>query len=484
MLYGLLSEYNKKNVVPMHMPGHKRNTAMLGDGLPYGIDVTEIDGFDNLHDARGVLKETADLASRLYGSRRAFLLVNGSTGGILAGVRSAVRYGGTVIMARNCHISVYNAAELCGLKPAYLLPDIDEASGICGSVRPEQVEKAVRENPEAGLIILTSPTYEGVVSDIKAICDIAHRHSIPVLVDSAHGAHFGFSEYFPPNPVSCGADIVVASLHKTLPALTQCALLHVSGGLIDEGRLASELAVFQTSSPSYVLLSSIDRCLRLLDGGGETLFTEYQKNLEAFDGIISGIEKLRVLCHGADTLENHGVFFGFDPGKIVVSTRSTNLTGHELARLLRSKYRIEPEMAYSDYTVAMTSICDSRDAMTQLARALLDADREAEAGVYGNNPPAPPPPPLRLVTAAEAAGIKGEYRPLEKAAGAMSLEYVWSHPPGIPFIVPGELIDDCTIAFLKQSAGAGIALKSTKGRIPQEIYCAPASDACNSCFLF
>jgi arginine/lysine/ornithine decarboxylase len=169
MLYGLLSEYNKKNVVPMHMPGHKRNTAMLGDGLPYGIDITEIEGFDNLHDARGVLKETADLASRLYGSGRSFLLVNGSTGGILAGVRSAVRHGGTVVMSRNCHMSVYNAAEMnCGLKPRIFCRDIDEAAGICGSVRPSRWKRPLRRIPEAGLIIVTSPTYEGVVSDIKS----------------------------------------------------------------------------------------------------------------------------------------------------------------------------------------------------------------------------------------------------------------------------------------------------------------------------
>lgn len=473
MLYELLSEYNKKGVVPMHMPGHKRNTAMLGDALPYGIDITEIDGFDNLHDAHGVLKATADIASRLYGSRRTFMLINGSTGGILAGVRAAVRYGDTVIMARNCHKSVYNAVELCGLVPVYLMPDLDEASGICGSIRPEQVEKALDNHPEAALVIITSPTYEGVVSDIKSICDIAHRNKIPVLVDAAHGAHFGFSEAFPPSPIYCGADIAVMSLHKTLPALTQCALAHVSGGLIDGNRLASELAVFQTSSPSYVLLSSIDRCLRLLDSGKEALFSEYEKNLEAFNKSISGIGKLRVLCHGADTQNNRGSFFGFDPGKIVMSTRSTNLSGKELAQLLRSKYRIELEMVSADYAVAMSSLCDSRDALALLIGALLDADREAESDVSGDKTLYPPSLPRRLVTAAEAAIIKGERRPIEKAVGMMSLEYIWAYPPGIPFLVPGERIDGSMAAFLRQSADAGLALKSTTGGMPQDIRCAP-----------
>jgi arginine/lysine/ornithine decarboxylase len=478
MLYELLSDYNRKDVVPMHMPGHKRNTAMLGCDLPYGIDITEIEGFDNLHDAHGVLKVTADIATRLYGSKCAFPLVNGSTGGILAGIKSAVRYGDTVIVARNCHKSVYNAIELNGLRPVYLMLDIDEATGICGSIRPEQVRIAVEDNPEAKLVILTSPTYEGVVSDIKMICDTAHRLKIPVLVDAAHGAHFGFSDFFPLNPVSCGADIVITSLHKTLPALTQCALLHLSGGLIDENRLASALTVFQTSSPSYVLLSSIDYCLRLLDGSKETLFETYEKNLKAFDKSISKINKLKILCHGADALKQHESYFAFDPGKIVVSTRRTNLTGNDLAQMLRSKYRVELEMACSDYALAMTSICDSWDALTLLIGALLDADRDAKTVPCNDTNICLHGLPHRHMTATEVAGISGEFTPLDAAAGRMSLEYIWSYPPGIPYIVPGEVIDTGIIEFFRQTTDAGIALKSTKGKVPSEIYCAGIASTC------
>ena len=477
MLYELLSEYNRKDVVPMHMPGHKRNTAMLGDALPYGIDITELDGFDNLHDAHGILKVTAELASRLYGSKQSFPLINGSTGGILAGVRSAVRYGDTVIMARNCHKSVFNAIELCGLKPIYLMPDIDAASCVCGSIRPVQVEQAISENPDAKLVIITSPTYEGVVSDIRTICDIAHRRKIPVLVDAAHGAHFGFSEYFPPSPVFCGADIVITSLHKTLPALTQCALAHISGNLIDENRLASELTVFQTSSPSYVLLSSIDHCLRLLDSGKAALFDTYADNLRAFDRRISRIGMLKVLCHGSDTLKNHECFFAYDPGKIVVSTRHTNLKGYELAQLLRSRYRIELEMASSDYALAMTSICDGWDALMLLIGALLDADRNAKRTTCSDKPLYLPVLPRQRMTAAEAAGMTGGWRPLDEAAGMMSLEYVWAYPPGIPFIAPGEMIDSIVIDFFRQATAAGVALKSTKGRVPTEIYCVGINSA-------
>lgn len=478
MLYELLSEYNRKGVIPMHMPGHKRNTAMLGRDLPYDIDITEIDGFDNLHDAHGILKVTADIASRLYGSKRTFPLVNGSTGGILAGVRSAVRYGDTVIIARNCHKSVYNAVELCGLQPVYLMPEGDRMSGICGSIRPEQVKKAVEEHPDTKLIIVTSPTYEGVISDIKSICEIAHRNKIPVLVDAAHGAHLGFSDFFPHGPVFCGADIVVTSLHKTLPALTQCALAHVHGDLIDENRLAAELAVFQTSSPSYVLLSSIDCCVRILSSDKTALFRTYAENIRTFDKSISRIGKLKIVCHGADTLNSHESFYDFDPGKIVISTRHTNLTGSGLAQLLRSKYRIELEMAYSDYAVAMTSICDGWDSFALLIGALLDINRDTKIVPHDEKHIWPHQLPRRVLTTAEAAELKGAQIPLSEAVGMMALEYIWAYPPGIPYIVPGEVIDGGMIGFIRQLSDTGVALKSTKGQLPEAVYCAEIPNTC------
>lgn len=478
MLYDLLSNYNDKGVIPMHMPGHKRNTAMLGNALPYGIDITEIEGFDNLHDPHGVLKVSADIAAQLYGCRRAFSLINGSTGGILAGVRCATRYGDTVIMARNCHKSVYNAIDICGLRPVYIMPEIDQSTGICGSIHPEQVKMAADLHPEAKLIIITSPTYEGVVSDVSAICHIAHEKNVPVLVDAAHGAHFGFSEAFPPSPIACGADIVITSLHKTLPALTQCALALVNGSLIDDNRLAAELAVFQTTSPSYVLLSSIDYCLRLLSRDKEALFNTYAENIKAFDKSISRIEKLKILCHGPDSFKKHESFFDFDPGKIIISTRHTNLIGIDLANQLRSKYRIELEMAYTDYAVAMTSICDGWDAFELLIGALLDINRDAQNVLCNDKRICSPALPLQKYTAAETAYFKGRHIPLSDAAGKLSLEYIWAYPPGIPYIVPGEKMDDTMIHFIRQISDSGIALKSTTGQLPSSVYCAELTSTC------
>lgn len=470
MLYEALSQYASQDVCPMHMPGHKRNTALLGRQLPYGIDITEIDGFDNLHEAHGILKDTADLASALYGSKKTFLLVGGSTAGILAAVRGTVKRGDKIIMARNCHKSVYNAAELNGLRTVYLVPESDRETGIQGSIAPEQAADALKSHPDARLVVITSPTYGGVISDIRSISALAHEKGIPVLVDEAHGAHLGFSEAFPGEALKNGADLVITSIHKTLPALTQCALAHIGGDLIDGGKIARELTVFQTSSPSYVLLASIDRCVSMLAENRTELFYAYECNLKLFDDAVKGLKKLKVLCHGADTLRRHGSFFQYDPGKIVISTANTQLTGVRVADIFRSRFRIELELAGPDYAVAMTSICDTPENFRRLAEAINALDRMAEETGDRINAGVCCPPPLQKVPVCEALESEGQLLRLEASAGAMALEYVWAYPPGIPILVPGELISPDLIRHMKYLNSVKVNLSSSEGKIPQFIY--------------
>jgi len=466
MLYDSLSEYALRGVCPMHMPGHKRNTGLLGRDLPFEIDITEIDGFDNLHNPQGMLKRVSGRASALYGSKASFLLVNGSTGGILAAVRAAVKPGDTVIMARNCHKSVYHAAELCSLKTVYLLPAKDEATGLDGSIMPEQVEQALTAHPEAKLVVVTSPTYAGVTSDIRAIAAAAHRRGIPVLADQAHGAHFGFSPYFPEDALKSGADLVIVSLHKTLPAMTQCALAHVGGDLVNPEKLARELSVFETSSPSYVLLASIDRCVEILTEKKETFFKGFEENLRSFDGKIAGLKNLTAVCHGADSLPNHKNFYGFDAGKIVISTGNANLTGVFLMELLREKYRIELEMASADYAVAIATVCDSPSHFDLLAQALLEIDSAVLKKTRTETAAARLSLPVQAEPICVALYENGQLLPLEEAEGKMSLDYVWAYPPGVPLIVPGEIADRGMIKEMKRLSDSGVHLQSTSGKMP------------------
>jgi arginine/lysine/ornithine decarboxylase len=341
-----LEQYNSSGIYPMHMPGHKRNSALLPFPSPYAIDITEIDGFDNLHDAHGILAKGMKKAAALYGSGASFYLVSGSTCGILAGISACTKQGDAVLMARNCHRSVYHAVSLCRLRPVYLLPKTDEPFGISGSVSPEDVEAALKESG-ARLVVITSPTYAGVCSDLEAIAGVAHRHGVPLLVDAAHGAHFGFSGYFPPNAVRSGADLVVHSLHKTLPALTQSALLHVNGGFVDPGDVQRALSVFETSSPSYVLMASIDSCIALLEEQSKELFKAYEKLLDRFSRDMEGLEHLRIFRMGGDRKRNHPNVFDFDPGKLILSVKNTSLSGVGLHDVLLRDYRIQLEMAVS-----------------------------------------------------------------------------------------------------------------------------------------
>ena len=289
-LFERLEAYAARGVLAMHMPGHKRNAgaAKYLAGLGARYDITEIDGFDNLHAPEDILRDAMARAAALWGSERAYFLVNGATGGILAGVRALTRRGDRVIVARNSHQAVYHALELMELDAAYVLPEFDTATGLPGPVKPESVERVLSAHPDARLVIVTSPTYDGAVSDIASIARAAHARGVPLLVDEAHGAHLGFHRYFPGGAVRAGADIVIQSVHKTLPSLTQTAIAH-AGGLANPDRFQAALDIFQTTSPSYLLLASIDGCVRLIEQRGEILFDAWAARLSRFDELSNAL---------------------------------------------------------------------------------------------------------------------------------------------------------------------------------------------------
>lgn len=458
-IYDKLIGYSAGGYCPMHMPGHKRNSAFLGYHLPYRIDITEIDGFDNLHNANGIIKNAMEKAQKLYESEHSFLLVNGSTCGILAAILCATHYGDEIIIARNCHKSVYNGCVLNGLTVHYIYPPVDRSTGVNGSITTESVLAALGEFPKAKAIVLTSPTYEGVISDILSIAEIAHSRNIPVIVDSAHGAHLRFCGYGGKDPVQNGADIVISSLHKTLPSLTQTALANVNGTLVDPFEYQKQLAVFETSSPSYILMASIDQCFDILINGAEHLFKCYEENLNHFSERIKSLKNLTVLCYGNDSLKKHN-FFSFDYGKIVISTGSTSINGVVLSQILREKYKIEVEMSYSHYALAMTSICDSKENFDRLAEALIEIDGNITK-TTGNFEF--PPVPILINSGCTYNSLlnKGELRQLKKAVGRVSLDYVFAYPPGIPLIVPGEIINESFIDYICTLKENGVNVQCT-----------------------
>ena len=373
--------YNSRGIYPFHMPGHKRNEALLrslgaiGNESSYSRDYTETEGLDNLYTASGILRESMDKAARLFGSDICWFLVNGSTCGLLTGIFSLLGQGETALIARNCHKAVYNALFLRGAKTEYLMPPVDPSTGIYGSIRPEDVEEALSRHPDIRLVVITSPTYEGVVSNVASIARICHSRGIPLLVDEAHGSHMRFSSFFPESAVKAGADIVIHSVHKTLPSVTQTALLHINtkSGLVSPEVVQRYLTSFQTSSPSYIFMESIDACRHILEHHPE-LFSVYEERLSLFSERMKGLKRLSVVIKGTDTIESHPVFYAYDGGKIVISTKGTPLTGRDLELLLLRKYGLQLEMSSLTYAIAMTSICDTEEGFRRLGDALLAID--------------------------------------------------------------------------------------------------------------
>ena len=370
LLQTQLEDYAAAAPYPLHMPGHKRRVDPA-PGLPAAWDVTEVPGVDDLHEAQGILADAMNRAAALWGAQRSWFLVNGSTGGILAAIRAAAltRPGRPIVCARNCHKSVYHAIELNALAVEWMTPPVDPAFGVYGSVTPAQAAAALDRCPGAAALVLTSPTYEGVLSDVAAIAALCHDRDVPLIVDEAHGAHylplaqpFGWQG----GAVAAGADLVIQSPHKTLPSLTQTALLHQNGGRIPAAAVERQLDVFETSSPSYPLLASLDGCAGLLAAHGTQWFAAWRERLDRFDRAVAPLRRLRVLCHGTDAAKSHPGIFRHDGGKLLVSGAGAGWTGAALADRLR-RDGFETEMACGANVLAMTSPCDAEDALDQLA---------------------------------------------------------------------------------------------------------------------
>lgn len=434
-LFDKLTEYAKTDAYPFHMPGHKRN---LNEKV-YSTDITEIDGFDDLHKPEAILLNLKNRIAKIYGADDAYILLNGSTSGIQVAISGIAEYGEHILVARNSHKAVYNSVMLRGMKISYVYPQIDAETGINKSVLAEDVEKKLETNPDIKAVVITSPTYEGVTSDIKGIAEVVHKYNIPLIVDAAHGAHFGFSEIFPENPIRLGADIVIMSVHKTLPALTQTAIMCLNGDRVDRNKIERYFHVFLSSSPSYVLMSSIDKCMDYLEQSNN-LFLEYEENLQGF--------------YGDCRLENLRLIRTNDPAKIVIFTGKTNINGEKLKRILREKYLLEMEMSSKDYVIAMTSIMDTKEGFNRLISALQEIDKELiKADRELTYKSIIPNQKIKLYDA-EIANKK--HMKLAECCGQISGDFIFAYPPGIPIITPGEIFDKNIIECIKENQANNI----------------------------
>lgn len=443
------------------MPGHKRQG--MGE-LPAGLaqlDITEIEGFDNLHQPEGILQEMQQYAASVYGAEETFYLVGGSTCGILSAVSAAIPRGGKLLIARNCHKSVYHAAYLRELQLSYLYPRLLPEVGICEAVTAGQVQEALTAEPDVCGVLIVSPTYEGRIAEVERIAGVVHEYGIPLIVDEAHGAHLGFHPAFAAGSSRAGADLVVTSVHKTLPAMTQTALLHVRGKRIDRERLRRFLRIYQSSSPSYVLMASIDNAVRLA-AEGEALFEQLYENWNSMLERLSVLKNLTVWPAAAMAKTEYQKHQ--DIGKLVISVKNTDLTGKELYSRLLEEYGLQMEMATDSYVLAMFTIGDTFDGYERLADALLEIDRGLKRTRQAEINREYPSGKRGQVPFARAWDTPGEWVPLKEAADRYVGEFLNIYPPGIPILVPGERMETADQRLIEQYLTDGLNVQGISVR--------------------
>lgn len=444
---------------PFHMPGHKRNT-FLEEKSPYSYDITEIDGFDNLHDAEGILLEGMKKAAKLFQTKNTYYLVNGSTCGLLSAISAVTNPNDTILVARNSHKAVYNAVMLRGLTPIYLYPDMIPEYNIAGVIQPESVEAAFRENDSIKAVVITSPTYDGIVSDIESIAKIVHQHNSILIVDEAHGAHFPFCESFPKSALYLGADLVIQSVHKTLPSLTQTALLHRASDRVDENKLHKYLSIYQSSSPSYVLMASIERCMEFLQSS-EEVFKSYMVRVKTFYEEVAKLKNIVILKD-----LNIPQIYKKDDTKIIILAKQEEISGVWLYDRLLKDFNIQPEMVTKDYVTCLSSVCDTQEGFDRLRDALLKLDhmidekvRETSIERKVNHASKDFLHNEMVIRPSEVDEYTYKKKSLSECVNEVAAEYIYLYPPGIPIVVPGERITEKLLERLSEYQNAGLALK-------------------------
>jgi len=430
-MYSHIQDYLQSDIYPFHMPGHKRNPMFIPQNLGE-MDLTEIPGMDVLGAPTGIIKALQDDIAGFYGANESYLLVNGSSAGIIAAICTVCNPGSSIYAARNSHVSVYSGVALAGALPRYIFPEIT-GDGLAGGVKPEAFDGIT----EGAVVIVVSPTYEGFVSDIKEIAARVHSRGGILIVDEAHGAHFKYSDAFPISALELGADIVVQSFHKTLPALGQTAVLHVKSPRVDISRLRVFLNAMQTTSPSYMLMGQLDYVLKML-----------WKRPEIFETYVSRLTKLRIALStsevqpinlvGRERVGEYGIY-DMDMSKLLFNL-NIDTGSEDISEMLAGRYKVQMEMSNQRHMLAMTSVADTDEGLQRLWGAIGSLNIRLDVAVYAASPPSYEYPPEQVLPPSEAIRRETEIIPWKKARGRIAGEVLAAYPPGIALVAPGERI--------------------------------------------
>ncbi|MFZ0564629.1 MAG: aminotransferase class I/II-fold pyridoxal phosphate-dependent enzyme [Chlamydiales bacterium] len=458
-LVDALEKYIADSVVSFDVPAHKKNNKLrliadfFGEKI-LAADVNSMKQLDNLSHPKGVIQEAQRLFAELYQADWAYFLVNGTTIGIQAMILASCNPGDKIIVPRNVHKSVLNAIILSAAEPIYVYPHVHPRLGIITTVSLRIVAETLQKHPDAKAIILINPSYYGVCCDMQAIIQLAHENQVTVLVDEAHGAHLPFSPQLPPSAITMGADLVTIGMHKTGGSLTQSSALLVQGTRVDSDRIQSSINMLQTTSASYLLLSSLDAARQELALRGEK---QVHESLLLARFARQSIQEIEGLYAPGRELKYCSEVSNFDETKLVINTLGIGLTGFEFYSLLREEYRIQMEFGDSHNVVAFFTLGDTEQRMVDLIAAIKDLAAE-----YRREPLQLPvtflEPPEWALSPREAFYAKKALIPIDQSLGHISGEMITVYPPGIPLLVPGERLTKEIIEYI-------MFLKSTNGTI-------------------
>lgn len=450
-----LQKLRDDNSVSFHVPGHKigRIFEKLGykDILEkiYTLDTTEIDGTDNLHNAKEIIKDSQDKASKVFNSDKTIYLVNGTTCGIEAAIMAVCSPKSKIIMNRDCHQSVINACILGDIEPIYIQSKICKRTNILLGVSYEDVKLVIDDNLDAKAIVLTYPTYYGRTYDLKSICDYAHSKNMIVIVDEAHGAHLQLSDKLPDSAINQGADIIIQSTHKTLPSFTQSSMMHIKGNRVDENKIAAMLRFLESSSPSYMLLMSLELAVDIYDKYGAQLMEDLLYNIENFKSKFKNNENI--------IIDNN-----MDKTKIFISLKELGLTGYELDSILREEYKIQVELSNYYGVLLICTIGNDKEDFIELEKALENLLLKINKKKVLQDTNYPECIPKKVLNPRDAFYSDKKSVKLEDSVGKISGEYIIPYPPGISLISPGEIITKEIITYIQQGVKSGMIVSGIK----------------------
>lgn len=460
-VYEALEIFKRKRVVPFDVPGHKRGRGnpelveLLGEKC-VGLDVNSMKPLDNLGHPVSVIKEAEELTADAFGAARAFLMVNGTTSAVQSMILAVCKAGDEIILPRNIHKSVINALVLCGGVPVYVEAKVNPKIGIALGVEIAEIKRAIAEHPKAKAIFINNPTYYGICSNLREIADLAHRAGMMLLVDEAHGTHLYFGQDLPVSGIAAGADLAAVSMHKSGGSLTQSSIL-LCGDNFDADYMRQIINLTQTTSASYLLMSSLDISRRNLALRGEESFAKVAKMAEYARSEINAIGGY--YAYGKDLIDGDSVF-DFDVTKLSVYTQGIGLTGIEVYDLLRDEYDIQIEFGDIGNILAYISIGDRMQDIERLVGALEDinrvygkADKDLFCGDFIQ--------PEVVYTPQKAFYSESEQINLDDTSGRICAELVMCYPPGIPILTPGERITEDIITYIKYAKEKGCSLQGT-----------------------